>query len=232
MIRSVCLAATLAGQAGCGLIDSPTGELDLELPARKVVIDTADWELTDQGKIPAVDCAETPAVCLSRVDTWCGGNDLCAAACAGATCEISVLVSLWHTFNLAQEMPELQQIGGRPLVRLTVDRVAFTVSENTLSVTSPPLTVAVAPQGVTSTHGRGAEIVGTIPAIEPGQTIAEGELELPPDGLANLASRMKDYQTPFNLVLESTLQLQAGDDVPSGRLVTAVMVSAHASTDL
>jgi hypothetical protein len=47
-----------------------------------------------------------------------------------------------------------------------------------------------------------------------------------------LANRMRDYQTPFNLIVGSTVLLRAGDAVPSGRLVADLKVSAHANTGL
>lgn len=230
MIRSVCLAV-LVGLAGCGLIDSQVAELDLDLP-REVILDTADWKLTDEGQIPSVACAESPNICSNRVDMWCGADDICGAACGGQTCEVNILVALWHTIDLAEDTPELQEIEGQRLVGVTVDRVSFTVSENTLNVTSPPLTVSVAPQGVISTGGRDADEVGTIPAIKRGMTVTDADLELTTNGQVNLAKWMRDYQTPFNLIVGATVQLRAGDDVPSGRLVMSVKVSAHASTGL
>lgn len=232
MIRIVCLAAVLAGVAGCGLIDSDMAEVDLDLAEQQVIVDTAAWELTDEGKMPAVECADTPRVCASEVESWCGADDLCKARCGGDTCAVDIVVSLWHEVNLAEQVPELEQLGGEPLVDVTVDQVAFTVSENTLNMTTPPLTVSIAPFGIIATDGRDAEVIGTIPAIEPGQTVDQTSLELTPDGLVILAERMLDYQTPFNVIVASTVALQAGDDVPSGRLVAGVRVAARASTGL
>jgi hypothetical protein len=232
MIRIVCLAAALVGGAGCGLIDSDMAQVDLDLAEQQVIVDTADWELTDEGQMPAVECADTPRVCASQVDSWCGANDLCKARCGGDTCAVDIVVSLWHEVNLAEEAPELEQLGGEPLVNVTVDQVAFTVSENTLNMTTPALTVSVAPFGIIATDGRDAEVIGTIPAIEPGQTVDHASLELAADGQAILAERMLDYETPFNVIVASTVALQAGDDVPSGRLVAGIRVSARARTGL
>ncbi|HWM87158.1 MAG TPA: hypothetical protein VNO33_15000 [Kofleriaceae bacterium] len=230
MMRSVCLAA-LVGLGGC-VIDSDVGELDLDLSKRRLVVDTADWELTDDGAIPAVDCTDQPKVCNNQVAMWCGADELCEATCGGETCEVNVLVALWDTVNLAQEKTDLSQLEGEPLVSVTIDRVTFAVSENTLSVPSPALTVSVAPAGVMSVAGGGAEVVGTIPALEAGETVADAAIELNANGQTVLARRMLEYQTPFNLVLGTTVELRAGDPVPSGRLVTDIKVKAHANTGL
>ncbi len=231
MIRSVCLAA-LVGLAGCGLIDSGGDELDVTLPEREVIVDTADWELTDEGTIPSVACEATPTVCANRLEMWCGADELCSAHCAGETCEIKVLVELWNTFHLGQERPELQEIAGQPLVSVTIDRVAFAINRNSLSVASPPLTVSVAPQGAISPDADGVEVIGTIPSIEAGQTVLDGALELTRNGEVVLADHMRNYETPFNLIVSSSMALHADEDVPSGRLVAVVKVEAHASTGL
>lgn len=231
MIRSLCLAG-LVGLAGCGLIDSGGDELDFDLPAREVTVDTSDWELTDAGKFPSVTCEASTSTCASQVETWCGADDICSARCGGETCEIRVRVELWHTFILAQEQLELQALSGAPLSSLTIDRIRFAVIQNTLSRPSPELTVSVASQGVMSIEGEGAEEIGTIPAIEPGRTVPDGELILSADGQASLARRMRDYETPFNLILGGRLEMHANDDVPTGRLVVVVKATAHASVEL
>ena len=230
MPRSVCLAG-LVGLAGC-VIDSTVDEVNLDLPERRVIVDTADWELTDKGTMPSVECAAEPDLCEENVDMWCGADEICDAQCAQKTCEVKVLVALWNTIDLTVEQAALAQLEGRPLRTVTIDDVAFTVSENTLNVDSPALTVSVAPTGVMSVGGGGAEAVGIIPSLPPGETISEESIELTPRGQIVLANRMREYQTPFNLVVGSTVLLRAGDPVPSGRLVADLKVSAHAATGL
>ncbi|HKE14095.1 MAG TPA: hypothetical protein VKB80_04510 [Kofleriaceae bacterium] len=230
MIRSVCLAGLL-GLAGC-VIDSKVDEINLDLPEQQVIVDTGTWKLTDEGRMPAVECAGMPGICADRVDMWCGAEDVCQATCGTGTCEIEVAVALWNTINLEQEATQLAQLDGQPLQTVTIDEVTFTVSDNTLNVPSPPLTVSVAPSGVMSVGGRNSDEVGVIPALEPGQTVGEEKIELTPAGQSVLSERMRDYQTPFNLVVGSTVTLRAGEQVPSGRLKADLKVSAHANTGL
>jgi hypothetical protein len=229
MLRTVCLAGVV-GLAGC-VIDSKVDEVDLD-PERPFIVDTADWELTDEGTMPAVECSVKSDACREHVDMWCGAEDLCDAACGEQTCEVNVLVALWATIDLTVEQADLAQLEGRPLQTVTIDEVAFTVSENTLNVPSPMLTVSVAPTGVMSVGGGGAEPVGIIPSLEAGETIDEDTIELAPHGQMALADRMREYQTPFNLVVGATVLLRAGDPVPSGRLVADLKVKAHADTGL
>lgn len=228
MIRFVCLAGL--GLAGC-VIDSKVDEIDLDLSERRVIVDTSSWELTEEATMPAVECAGSPKICADQVETWCGADEVCSAACGGQTCEVKVLVALWSTINLAQEETQLAQLEGEPLQTVTIDEVTFAVSENTLNVSSPELTVSVASAGV-MTAGGGAQAVGTIPALAPGETVKAQKLEFTADGQALLAGRMREYLTPFNLVVGSTVKLRAGDPIPRGRLVADLEVDAHADTGL
>lgn len=234
MIRMVCLAAALAGLAGCGLIDAEVSEIDLDLSERVVTIDTADWALTDEGEMPSLSCADAPDVCGTQVEAWCGAADLCSARCGGETCVVGVEVALWHTFDLAREAPELEKLEGQPLLAVTVDRVSFSVEENTLNISSPELTVWVAPEGVVSIEkdGRGAEEVGRIPSMKAGHTSAETDLELTTNGQTVLAEHMRDYATPFNVIVGGRVELRAGDEVPTGRMKAGIKVAAHARTGL
>lgn len=230
MLRTVCLAG-LVGLAGC-VIDSKVDEVDLDLPERRVTVDTADWQLADEGTMPSVECSTTRDRCAEHVDMWCGAEDICDAKCVEKTCEVNVLVALWNTIDLTVEQAELAQLEGQPLQSVTIDEVAFTVTENTLNVDSPALTVSVAPTGVMSVGGGGAEAVGIIPSLPPGSTIEDESIVLTPAGRMVLAERMREYQTPFNLIVGSTVRLHAGDPVPSGRLIADLRVRAHANTGL
>jgi hypothetical protein len=92
--------------------------------------------------------------------------------------------------------------------------------------------VLVAPQGAISPGAKGVAEVGVIPAIEPGLTVDDESIELSPNGEVVLADHMRNYETPFNLIVSSSVALHADQAVPSGRLVAVVKVRAHASTGL
>jgi hypothetical protein len=232
MKRALCLAGTLAG-AGCGLIDSDVTDIDISLPEREVTVDTADWQLANMDRLEPVDCSEDAQVCSTGLDAVCGSDEVCSGACgAGDSCEVSVQVALWHTFDLAAERPELEQIEGQPLVEVRIERVFYSVDENSLDVASPPLTVYVAPEGVMSPDDSQAEAIGTIPPVPAGTRVDEADVALTEEGVELLAARLKDYQSPFNLIVGSEVRLEAGDKLPQGRMVTVVKATAVASTGL
>lgn len=226
MNRLVCLAGLLAG-AGCGLIDSSVADVDFSLPERMVTVDTADWELANEGEVPAVECAAMEEVCAEAMAAVCGADDVCSGACGGDTCEINVAVALWQRFDLAVDSPELEAAEDQPLVSVSIDRIHYAIPENTFNTDSPPLTVYVAPEGVMSPDDAQAQEVGTIPPVS-AMTMPEGDLELTPDGQSILSEQFKDYKTPFNLIVGADILIQAGDPMPMGRLVAVVKVDAHA----
>jgi hypothetical protein len=224
--RAVPLGALLA-LGGCGLISSDIADVALKLPSRTVTVDTADWQMPEGDSFPAVDCSgEMAEVCSASIAELCGA-DGCAGSCGSAeTCEALLAISLWNTFDLATESPELQQIDGQPLVSVTIQKVWFEVSENTLDVASPELEVAIAPQSVMNLED--AEPIGTIPSVAPGERISEGEVMLTADGARVLSGYMKNYSTPFNLIVGTNLVFEAGDPLPTGRMVATVHVQASA----
>ena len=232
MKRALCVAGLLAG-AGCGLVDSDVTDIDLSLPEREVTVDTADWQLSSTARLEEVDCSEDQQICASGLAALCGSEDVCSGVCgSNHSCEVLVRVALWHTFDLAAERPELQQIEGQPLVEVRIERVSYTVRENSLDVASPPLTVYAAPEGIMSPDDSEAQVIGTIPSVPASTTVDDADVELSDQGKDRLAGFMKDYDTPFNLIVGSQLTIAAGDRLPHGRMVTVIKATAVASTGL
>lgn len=229
LARYAALAAGLTLFAGCGLIDPDIADFDLSLPEKEIVVDTSTWQLTDDATVPAVDCSENPGVCSLGISELCGAEGICFGSCNEAqTCDVKVLVNLWHSFDLAREKPELQEIEGQPLVSVSINTIAYKVTENTLNVATPEMTVYVAPEGVMSPGDPGAEAIGTLPPVPPGTLIESQDVVLTDNGRELLAGYMKRYAQPFNIIVGTDVDLEAGDEVPTGTLTAVVMVTAVA----
>ncbi len=227
--RFAALAAGLTLVAGCGLIDPDIADFDLSLPEKEIVVDTSTWQLTEEANRPAVDCTESAGICSLGISEFCGAEGICFGTCnEEKTCDVKVLVNLWHTFDLAREKPELQEIEGKPLVSISIDRIAYTVSENTMNVDTPELTVYVAPGSVMSPGDPGAEAIGTLPAIAAGVTVEEQDVVLTENGREILADFMKRYSQPFNIIVGTDVDIHAGDPIPRGTLTAVVIVTAVA----
>lgn len=214
--------------AGCGLVDPDITDFDLRVPPKEVTVDSQQWELTDADTMPDVPCSDMEAVCSNGVDEYCGNEGVCYGSCDGQSCRVTILVSLWNEVDLKNEVPELMEIDEKPLASVTVERIFYSVTENTFNIEAPELTVHVAPQGIMEPGDPQAEQIGTIAPIAAGETFAERDVEIDEEGRAILRSYMKDYTTPFNLLVGTTIELEAGDPIPMGKLVATVEVDAHA----
>jgi len=233
MLRYVCVMALTGAGAGCGLVDSDIADFSLRLPEKEVTIDTAQWMLPDESRMPDVPCAGMMTICDTTVSEICAaGDETCESRCDGQSCDLTVTVALWNEFDLSSEVPELMDIDEQPLATVGVDRIYYSVNENTLNVDSPRLRVYVAPQGVMTPDNSRAQELGAIEPIPPGTTIGEADVLLSDEGRDLLRDYIKAYATPFNIIVATEIGLEAGDPVPTGRLVAVIKVDAHASPGL
>jgi hypothetical protein len=214
---------------GCGLIDPDIADFDLSLPEKDIVVDTSQWQLTADATLPAVDCTDSAGICSLGITEVCGAEGVCFGSCnADQVCDVKVLVNLWHSFDLAKEKPELEEIEGKPLVSVSIKKIAYKVTENTMNVDSPEMTVYAAPGSVMSPGDPQAQAIGTIAVVPAGTTIEEQDVLLSEGGREILAGYMKQYSVPFNVIIGTTVDITPGDVVPTGKLTAVVLVSAVA----
>lgn len=230
MARFLAIAAVAAAATvGCGLIDSDITQFDLSMPERTFTVDTEQWELSSDPTFPSIDCSAMAGVCSAGVEQYCG-SEACFGSC-GATdeCQVKVLVSLYRAVDLYDEKPELQTLDDQPLVDVTIDRIYYVVTENTMNVSSPLLTVYIAPQTIMNPGDPQAQAIGSIAPL-PAQTLVLEpiDVDLTPEGRDILRQYMTDYRTPFNIIVGAEVDIQAGDTMPQGKVVAKVSVDAHA----
>jgi hypothetical protein len=227
MYRAVAalIAASVLGLGGCGLIDSDITDFNLSINDKTFTVDTAQWELADQSTFPEVDCSVMD-VCSAAVMQSCM-SDNCFGSCDGQNCQALILVSLWVEIDLLDEHPELEEIDN--IVSVTINRVEYEISENTLTIDTPVMTLYVAPATVMSPGDPQAQEIGTIAPVTAGMPTTEPlEVNLTPEGRDNLREFMSQYRTPFNIIVGSEVEIMAGDPIPMGRLEANVRVTATA----
>jgi hypothetical protein len=228
MTRFGPLVALLAMVGGCGLVDPDITNFELLLPEKEFTMDTAQWNLSDDATFPEIPCAEEPGICSAGIGDVCGNEALCFGSCDGANCRAKVLVALYQPVNLYEERPELKTIDEQPLVTVTVDRVGYDVTENTLNVDSPELTVYVGPTTAMTPGDPQSRAVGTVAPIPAGTQQTHKDVNMTPEGRDDLRDFMKDYMTEFNIIVGAEVDLSAGDTMPHGRLTAIVYGNAHA----
>jgi hypothetical protein len=214
--------------AGCGLIDSDITNFDLSLPDRSFTINTEQWNVdSSTTTFPDIPCSADMDICAEAVTAYCAA-DRCTGVCASDLCEMTFQVSLWRDVDLYSEKPELQTIDNQPLVNVTIDNVHYQVTENTLNFDTPELVLYVAPKTVMNPSDPQARRIGVIPTVPAGSQSGAQDILVTPDGEVDLKAFMRDYRTPFNIIIGSEVTVQAGDPMPIGRIIADVGVEAHA----
>jgi len=223
-------AALLLAVSGCGLVSSDVTDFDLTLPDKTFTIDASSWQVdpTMAQQFLATSCAQMPSVCNSAAQTACKSG--CSGTCDSQTqtCDLSLAVSLYNKVDLVMEKPELQTINSEPVIKVTIDSVTYDVSDNSLNVDTPPMSIFVAPVSVMDPSDPMAKLIGTLDAVPAGKTSMGNSLMFTDTGKQDLIDAMSTFKTPFNVVVGSTLEVKSGDPVPSGSLTAVVHIKAHA----
>lgn len=234
MSRITLLAAVTAALAGCtGIIDPNITDFDLRVPERSFTMDTEQWDLssTSGAVFPELACAADPSVCTTQIDALCGA-DQCAGACESGSCQMTVQVALWRMVDLYKENPELKTINEQPIVDVSIDRVHYAITENTLNIDTPALTLYMAPSNVMDARDPMAQVVGVIPPVPARSLQGKSDVMVAPEHEETLQAFMSDYQTSFNIIVSADLTVAAGDPMPMGRITADVGVDAWASAGI
>jgi hypothetical protein len=210
---------------GCGLIDSSVTDVRLRFPRHDFQIDTADWRLTAGSTVPTVPCG---VGCESSAGTFCSGG-ACRASCDGGSqsCQAHVPFTLRNDFDLATEAPEFQRIADQPFISVTIDDVYLEITENTLNVATPALSVYFGPATATSTTDGGVQLVGIIDPVPAGST-ARAAVRFEGNGRQVMKSYMDDFHTPFRVFVSGEITVRGGAPTPQGKLVGSVQAEARA----
>ncbi|HET9990878.1 MAG TPA: hypothetical protein VFQ65_20245 [Kofleriaceae bacterium] len=218
--------------AGCGLISSNATTYNLDLPAQTFSVDASGWQVQTAAinDYLAKACSPTSSLCAAAANAACPMN--CTGSCdmAQQTCDLGLDIALHQTIDLLSEKPELKSIDGATTVlQVTVDSVDYEVTDNSLTVATPVLSVYVAPMSVMDPNDAMAKMIGTIDVVDAGTTIATRAMKFTDNGQATLSATLANFKNPFNIIVGGTLLLAHGDEVPRGKLDASVHVRAHAS---
>lgn len=228
-LRSLTLLATVAASAGCGLISNDVLDFPLDIKPRTFEIDAGSY-MVNQTAFDAyshTSCAATPSVCNSAAQQACTSG--CSGTCgASNTCELQLQIGLYTMVDLQMDQSELASIDKTKGISVVIDTATYAVSENTLSVATPPMTIYVAPVTAMTPADPMAKGVGTVDSIPAMTTEPETAVTYTATGKADLQGAMTNFSAPFNLIVGGTVTLGAGATVPTGKLTATVKVNAHA----
>jgi hypothetical protein len=218
-MRRFVFASAMA-VAGCGLIGDDVTTVTVSLPARDFRIDSADWRLPP-GSVPVVPCSTD---CAALADQICTQQNCTAECASNQQCQANIPVSLKNDIDLSKDSPSYQQVSSLPAVEVQLQSVTFNITENTLNLETPALSVYFAPTSVTSPTDAAAELVGTIPSV-PKEFVGVLPVTFSAACRAVVKKYMDDYRTPFRVLIYSVIVVRGGDS-PNGRLVGQVIATA------
>lgn len=216
---------------GCGLISSDVTDFTLKTQTHMFTVDASSYMVnqTAANAYLGQSCASAPTECAQWVQSACTTN--CSGSCDTGTqkCDLGLEVGVYQKVDLNMDNPELATVSKEPVVKVTIDTITYTVTDNSLNVATPEMTVYVAPMSVMSPTDPMAQSVGTIPAVPAMTTTQPTNMMFTANGKTNLVTIMGNYMTPFNVIVGSTILIKSGDPFPTGKLTAEVDITAHAS---
>jgi hypothetical protein len=225
----------LLSSVGCGLLSSDITTTSYKLPAQTYSFDTSMFSGLPSGSTPAVPCGDGQAVtdCCNppapAPTPDCATTPLVCAADSSGTyanvCTAQLPESISTLIDLGTSVPALSSF---PTGNISIASVEYTVTDNTLNVDLPSVTIYLAPQGMTKPTDPGAMVFGTIPTIPAGSD-PSGAVQKSPSADQTFSMYAGNLSTPFEFIAGTTVVIPSGTPVPSGHVTITVTVtlSAH-----
>ncbi|MDB4964667.1 MAG: hypothetical protein JWN44_356 [Myxococcales bacterium] len=218
--------------AGCGLVNSNTLSYDYAFDPQEFMQKMADEGTVATVPTAACDPAVSPDPCVPLQAQLPAGSpakmqcDAVTRACAAVAD-----IRLPYPIDLSQQnLPA-------PVVQYGVDKVsikkmAYWIKKDTLNVALPPIEVYVASSAAKDLDDPSVKLIGTsamLPARaqacadardSDGDAASLGaavcDVSLKSDGESALATFVKDYKTPFQLIAHLKIVAHGGDPLPVG----------------
>lgn len=233
-MKTILACALLTGLAGCGLLSSDIATTSYKLP-QTYTFDTSMFTGLPTGSTQSVpcgdgqlvtdccnppdpapkpDCTTTPLVCAPDNSSVNNGASVCTA---------ELPESLASEINLGNSVPSSVPTGN-----ISIASVGYVVTSNSLNVDLPPVTIYLAPDGVTKPTDAQAMVFGTIPVI-PAGTTPSAAVQKDPNADHVFSTYAGNLSTPFEFIASTTVVIPSGTPIPSGQVTIEVTVtlSAH-----
>jgi hypothetical protein len=208
------------GIVGCGLISSDITRLTFDLPTETYTFDTAQWNIPPalQGmSFPSIPCPPDCCTTASAVGLSCTTTPL---TCMSGSCSAELPESQATPINLSTDVkPSLSQYTS--LVSISISSIKYTVRSNSLNIDVPPLSIYLAPSGVSDPTDSRAQLFGTVPSIAAGTT-PTGNVQLVSNAASVFQMFTGNLATPFEIITAATVVVGAGTPVPSGAITIDV----------
>jgi hypothetical protein len=220
-LKARAFAIAALALAGCGLISSDITKLTFDLPTQTYTFDTSMWGNLPAGTVPAVPCTSSTDCCTAGA--LAGVN--CSTTpldCNAGTCEAAIPESVSSPINLASDVPQLSGFANHGLSQITISKITYSVSNNTLNIDLPAMTIYLAPDKVTDPNDPKAVVFGTTMPIPAGTDPTNQPVMLVSNAAQVFGTFTTDISMPFTLIAATVVKIEAGQPVPSGAITIAV----------
>jgi len=119
------------------------------------------------------------------------------------------------------QVGQLATFPGHSLVNVSIQSITYQVSNNTLNVDLPPISIYLAPDGVTDPNDPSAELFGTVPPIPAGSD-PMGNVQKTSNADAVFQKYTKNVSQTFNIIAAATVVIDGGSPVPNGHITVTV----------
>jgi hypothetical protein len=214
--------ALVLAVGGCGLLS----ELDklksvgFQLPERSYSVSTSDpqWKMPP-ATFPPVSCGDAPSALTKDCCAAPGVPVDCARTpltCEENVCALKFKYEQVQKVDLVMEVPSLASFKGQIFSDVVLKQIDLKI-DNNMNVTLPPVYLYVAPANVMTASHQDAKRIATLPMKAPG---FKGMESIPLDSEAQriFSGFARDFQTPYNIIVSTTILIKGGTPAPMGKL--------------
>jgi hypothetical protein len=141
-------------------------------------------------------------------------------SCEDSVCALKFPFEQVQKVDLMKEVPELAQFKGQIFSDVLLKQIDLTI-DNGMNVTLPPVYLYVAPATVTSAAHKDAKRLAVLPMTAPGFKGMES-LVLDSEAQRVFSGFARDFQSPFNIIISTTVVTKGGSPAPMGKLDVTV----------
>jgi hypothetical protein len=229
------LAVTITG---CGLVNSNSLSYEYAFDAQQFMEKLGD-EKAPMATVPTMACDPTvrPDPCAALQTQMPAGAAVLSCDPPTRSCVAVIDVHLPYPVDLTrQSAPVPAPVVQYGVDNVRIEKVAYWVATNTANVTIPPIDLFVASSAAKDQLDPSAKLIGSVASLAPRspacadpadnagdvKMLANGapacDVTLSDSGRAAMATFVKDYKTPFQLIAHAKITARGGDPLPVGTI--------------
>ncbi len=222
--------ASLIGLAGCDLLNAKTFSYTYAFDPQTFAANLGD----STGDAPTIACTQAPTACAAFSALKLQNATVTPACDAGSgDCTATADVRLSYMVDLATQTgfpPDAIRFG---ISAVTIEKIAYWVSSNSLNVATPHIDLFVAPASAQD-ETQGGVLLGSVASLPAGSAScadpadptvdanANGaaicDLPLTSAGQSALAGFAKNASTSFQILAHAQFQIVGGEPIPAGAI--------------